>query len=166
MPKHHHHHHHHWHDDKKNRWGGTDKTGYAHQAGQPGPGPNPHRLYRSTDDKMIAGVCGGLAEYFGWEPTWIRLVVGGSIFFFGPMTVISYVAAAILIKKRPLGPARPTTEDERFWRTVTTRPRMGFSELKHKFRALDKRIADMEHAVISEEYGLRRAFRDLERGAH
>jgi len=161
MPeRHHHHHHHHWR-------GKRDRSGYAYQAGQPGPGPNPHRLYRSVDDKMIAGVCGGVAEYFGWEPTWLRLGVAASFFFAGPLTILGYVAAAVLIKKRPPhGLAAANPDEERFWRTVTTRPRMGFSDLKHRFRALDKRIADMEHAVISEEYGLRRAFRDLERGAN
>ncbi len=32
------------------------------------------RLTRSTSDKMIAGVCGGIANYFGWDPTIVRLV--------------------------------------------------------------------------------------------
>ncbi len=161
MPKHHHHHHHHHWDDK-----GRSRTGYAHQAGRPGPGPNPHKMRRSDTERMIAGVCGGVAEYFGWEVTWVRLAWAASFFFIGPFTILAYVIAAILMKKREPAPARPMPEDERFWRTVSTRPRMGFSEIKHKFRALDKRIAEMEHAVISEEYGLRRAFRDLERGAH
>ena len=32
------------------------------------------RLYRSRRDRMIAGVCGGLANYFGIDPTWVRLI--------------------------------------------------------------------------------------------
>ena len=46
----------------------------------------PKRLYRSRKEKVIAGVCGGLAEYFGVDPTLIRLIfvlfllVGGSAF--------------------------------------------------------------------------------------
>lgn len=34
----------------------------------------PKKLYQSIKDKMIAGVCGGLAEYFGVDSTWIRLI--------------------------------------------------------------------------------------------
>ena len=35
----------------------------------------PHkRLYRSRRDKMVAGVCGGLANFFDIDPTWIRLI--------------------------------------------------------------------------------------------
>lgn len=40
--------------------GGTDLT--------------PNRLTRSRSDRMIAGVCGGIAEYFGWDPTLVRIV--------------------------------------------------------------------------------------------
>jgi phage shock protein C len=44
------------------------------------------RLYRSKKDRMIAGICGGLADYFHMDPTWVRLLfiifllVGGSAF--------------------------------------------------------------------------------------
>ena len=44
------------------------------------------RLYRSRNERMIAGVCGGLADYFHVDPTWIRLLflifllAGGSAF--------------------------------------------------------------------------------------
>lgn len=47
---------------------------------------NYRRLYRSRRDRMIAGVCGGLADYFGVDPTWVRLIfiifllLGGSAF--------------------------------------------------------------------------------------
>ena len=39
------------------------------------------RLYRSTTDRKVAGVCGGLGEYFGVDPTiiriiWVALVLG------------------------------------------------------------------------------------------
>ena len=156
MPKHHHHHYHYH----------RERSGYARDAGRPGPGPNPHRFYRSRSDRWFAGVCGGIAEYFDWNPGFVRLAVFVSFFFFGPLTFFAYVGAALLTKSRPDAPSFRDVEEERFWRTMTTRPRMGMGELKHKFRAIDARIADMERAVVTEEYGLRRAFKDLERGAN
>lgn len=45
---------------------------------------NDKRLYRSSDQRMLAGVCGGIAEYFGWDPTLVRVgwivltLLGGS----------------------------------------------------------------------------------------
>lgn len=35
---------------------------------------NEKRLYRSKKDRMIAGVCGGIAEYFGIDPVLVRLI--------------------------------------------------------------------------------------------
>ena len=32
------------------------------------------KLYRSKNERMIAGVCGGIAEYFGWDPSIVRVV--------------------------------------------------------------------------------------------
>ena len=31
------------------------------------------RLYRSGKDKILGGVCGGVADYFGWDPTLVRI---------------------------------------------------------------------------------------------
>jgi phage shock protein C len=42
------------------------------------------RLYRSRNDRKLAGVCGGIAEYYGWDPTLVRVawivltLLGGS----------------------------------------------------------------------------------------
>jgi len=150
-----HHHHHHYHD----------REGYAYHAGDPGPGPNLHRLRRNIQRGKIAGVCRGLSDYFGWNVKYIRVGwVLAAVFFF-PMPIIAYGVAAIVMKPgRYDGPLYQSTEDERFWRTYSVKPRATFSELKHRFRALDTRIEEMEYAVTSNEYGLRKEFRDLERG--
>ena len=55
------------------------------------------KLYRSTKDKMIAGVCGGLADYFGIDVSIIRVItviltlcVGGGL--------LAYIICWIIIK--------------------------------------------------------------------
>jgi len=156
MPdRHYHHHHHHW----------RDREGYAYRAGEPGPGPNPHRLYKDKDNAVISGVCSGIASYYGWNPDGLRIgLVILSIFFF-PVPIIAYAIAAFVMKPGRDQRHMQSVEEKKFWRTFSTRPKATFSELKHRFRALDQRIADLETAVVSEEYGLRKAFHDLERGA-
>lgn len=60
------------------------------------------QLRRSTESKVIAGVCGGIAEYFDIDPTLIRLAwvlfcaLGGS-------GVLAYIIAAIIIPEAPAG---------------------------------------------------------------
>lgn len=58
------------------------------------------RLYKSNDNKMISGVCGGIAEYFNIDPTLVRL---GWVLFsaLGGSGIIAYIIAAIIIPKRP-----------------------------------------------------------------
>ena len=58
------------------------------------------KLYRSNQNKMIAGVCGGIAEYFGIDPTVVRLglVVLSLLPFSG---VLAYLIAAIIIPRAP-----------------------------------------------------------------
>ena len=58
------------------------------------------RLYRSQTNKMLWGVCGGVAEYFGIDPTIIRLVWAVLIFVLGT-GVLAYVIAAILMPQSP-----------------------------------------------------------------
>jgi len=56
------------------------------------------RLYRSNSNKMICGVCGGIAAYFGIDPTLVR--VGWAIltlFSAGIGGVIAYIVAAVII---------------------------------------------------------------------
>lgn len=63
----------------------------------------PKRLMRSSTDKDIGGVCAGFAEYFGVDPTLIRIVwVLISIFFAIVPGIIGYLAAWYIIPLAPL----------------------------------------------------------------
>ena len=54
------------------------------------------KLYRDPQNGMIAGVCAGVAEYFGWDPTWVRL--GWALFtLLGGSRLILYLIAAIIM---------------------------------------------------------------------
>ena len=54
-------------------------------------------LVRRRDSKMVAGVCSGVADYLGLDPTLVRLIaVVSAIFSFGAVAV-AYVAAWILM---------------------------------------------------------------------
>lgn len=57
------------------------------------------RLYKSND-KMLCGVCGGIAEYFNIDPTLVRL---GLVVFSlaGGSGVLAYIIAAVIIPDGP-----------------------------------------------------------------
>ncbi len=61
------------------------------------------RLYRSATDRVWAGVCGGLAEHFGWDPSMTRLAYALLTIFTGffPMLVLYIVMAAVIPNEPP-----------------------------------------------------------------
>ncbi len=59
------------------------------------------RLYRARDERMIAGVCGGLAKYFSIDPTIVRLIfVAASIAGDGG-GIILYLLMMIIVPIEP-----------------------------------------------------------------
>lgn len=54
------------------------------------------KLYRSERDRMIAGVCGGLAEYFNVDPVLVRLLWVAFTFFVGS-GILLYILACIIM---------------------------------------------------------------------
>lgn len=59
------------------------------------------RLYRSTSDKFIAGVCGGLGEYFGVDPAFIRILFVLLTFASG-FGLLAYLILWVTVRKRPV----------------------------------------------------------------
>ena len=59
------------------------------------------KLYKSNQNKMIDGVCGGIAEYFGIDPTVVRLI--WALFsLMGGSGILAYIIAAIIIPRSPV----------------------------------------------------------------
>lgn len=57
----------------------------------------PAKLKKSRVDKMIAGVCGGIAEYLGWDSTLIRVLFLILVFSsFGTMVLFYFILALIM----------------------------------------------------------------------
>ena len=52
------------------------------------------KLYKSSVNRMLCGVCGGIAEYFDIDPTLVRLVI---ITLMGGAGILAYIIAAIII---------------------------------------------------------------------
>lgn len=73
----------------------------------------PKRLYRSSTDKQIAGVCGGLGKYLDIDPTIIRLAFV-ALLIVGGQGLLLYIILAIVIPEEPLDytyPAKRKRDD-------------------------------------------------------
>ena len=59
------------------------------------------KLYRSRQEHMLAGICGGLANHFGIDPTWVRLIF--ILFFFaGGSALLVYIILWFIVPLEPL----------------------------------------------------------------
>jgi phage shock protein C len=58
------------------------------------------KLYRSVTDKMLGGVCGGLAEYFAIDPVIVRLIFVLAVIF-GGSGILAYIILWIVIPQKP-----------------------------------------------------------------
>ena len=127
------------------------------------PPYEPKRLYRSNDS-VIFGVCGGIAEYFDLPPFGVRLI--WILFSFTgiglPILLFSYVAMGIMLKRRPLEPP-PLYANDPFRGQAA--PRMSHSEMlaqvQQRFETLDRRLQRMESIVTRPGFGLEQKYRDL-----
>ena len=57
------------------------------------------KLYRNTGNKMIAGVCSGLAEYLNIDPTIVRLI--WALVGLSGASIVAYLIAALIIPEKP-----------------------------------------------------------------
>ena len=57
------------------------------------------KLYRSVNDRKIAGVCGGLAKYLNIDPTVIRVI--WALIALGGAGILAYIVCALIIPEEP-----------------------------------------------------------------
>ncbi|TET14284.1 MAG: PspC domain-containing protein [Dehalococcoidia bacterium] len=58
------------------------------------------RLYRSKDQRMIWGICGGLAQYFNIDPTIVRVIAVVTMIF-GGWSILAYIILRFVIPLEP-----------------------------------------------------------------
>lgn len=147
-------------------------------------------LHRDPENGRIAGVCAGVAEYFGLETWLVRiLAVTGFFLLAGPFMLVAYVAAWFILDKKPgsgnsgkkaqfKGHAVRQKFSSKGWHNgdaaenkkveVKTQvwqagepPRQAYYDIKHKFKNIEKRLRNVETYVTSSEFQLNREINKL-----
>jgi phage shock protein PspC (stress-responsive transcriptional regulator) len=89
---------------------GTIEAYSAKTQGEPMEAHEPKRLYRSRDDRMIGGVCGGLGRHFGIDPVIVR-IAAVVLLLFGGASALAYLAFLLLVPEEPRPGEPPPTTD-------------------------------------------------------
>ena len=88
---------------------------------------SPTRLYKNRENKVLCGVCAGIADYFGFDVTLTRVLAVLSQFMF-PATFLVYIALCILLPDRP-DQLYKSESDKEFWKGVRVSPTTTFSDV-------------------------------------
>ena len=125
------------------------------------PEPSRQRLYRDTRRAWLAGVCAGIADYFGVSAGLVRFLTFLSAVFFTMPAVFGYFIAALVLKRRPSTCMRAAKRRPSGARSAWS-PAAPRTISCAKFQELERRLRAAEARVTSSEFRLRRQFKDLE----
>ncbi|MCL2683003.1 MAG: PspC domain-containing protein [Bacteroidales bacterium] len=115
-------------------------------------------LRRSINNRVIGGVCGGIAEYFGIDPVLIRLIFV-IMAIFGGAGVILYILAWIVMPERSLNDSiqdaeivdndkKKTDETlEKEFKNVAQELKNSFKEVEKEFKDVEKEFKDVEKEI-------------------
>lgn len=120
-------------------------------------------LYRDIENKKIAGVCAGLADYSSINVNLIRVLTVIGAFTFSFVFIAAYIAAIIFLKPKPVD-LYTDEEDEEYWRKYRKSPRNTLAEARNKFRRLEQKLRKLETYVTSSKFNLDREFEEMDNG--
>ena len=102
----------------------SETTDDGQQSAPPPPQPARRRLRRSRDERVVAGVCGGVARHLGVDPVLVRIVLVATVVF-GGFGVVAYVAAWLMVPEE--GSDKPLLGGARSRQTVQLAIVLGFA---------------------------------------
>ena len=118
------------------------------------------RFYRNRDRAVVAGVCAGLADYFGFNLKVTRILAVICLLMAMPMTLLIYFGTVFLVPSAP-DLSRHEHRDPGFRQALRSEPKRTMGDVKRRFRALDDRLARLERYVTSSRFDLDEEFRKL-----
>jgi phage shock protein C len=143
-------------------------------------------LHRDPNKGKIAGVCAGIAEYFGMEIWLVRILTLTGFFLLAPpFFFVGYIAAWFILEKKPRGLStklkhdafEPTSQYDKAqgkgWHNISEQesekvivkskiwqagepPKQAFIDIKQRFTKNESRLRKMETYVTSSEFQLNR----------
>jgi phage shock protein C len=127
-------------------------------------------LKRNPEKGKIAGVCAGIAEYYGWETWLIRIIAISGLFLSGSFFFFAYIAAWVILEKKSpaAGWKSKVTDDNAVHFEIKSKvwqagqpPRQAFYEIKSTFDNLEMRLQQMESYVTSKQFTVNREINKL-----
>lgn len=112
------------------------------------------RFYLDKRNKRFMGVCSGIADYFGWDATWVRIgAVAATVLGVGFLPLV-YLAAGWIADPKPSMLYNESAEERQFWKNVRVAPQRTVRDVHASFRESDRRLRDLEAYVTTSNSSL------------
>ena len=119
------------------------------------------RFYRDKRHGKLFGVCAGIADYTGFDVSLVRVGFLAAVFMSGGGILPFYLIAALVTPTKPLSLERADSEERQFWQGVRASPARAARDISSRFKDMDRRLADIESYVTTENRSLAREIEQL-----
>ena len=119
------------------------------------------RFYRDKRNGKVLGLCAGIADYTGIDTNLVRWMMVLATFFSGGSTIPFYFVAGWIAPDRPHELERDSVDQQQFWQGVRASPARTARGIASSFRDIDRRLADIEQYVTTENRSLAREIDSL-----
>ncbi len=123
--------------------------------------PSRTRFYRNKRDGKVNGICAGIADYTGLDVTLIRIMLVAAILIGAGALLPVYFIAGWIADDQPREIATDDKDERKFWQGVRASPGQSARDIRGRMRAIDRRLADIEQYVTTENRSLAREIEEL-----
>jgi len=123
--------------------------------------PSRTRFYLDRRNGKIMGVCAGIADYTGFDVTLVRVFMVAALFMSSFAILPVYFITGWIADDKPRELRGDDREDQRFWQGVRQSPTRTARDIRSRMRDIDRRLADIESYVTTENRTLAREIEQL-----
>jgi phage shock protein C len=119
------------------------------------------RFYRDKRNGKLFGVCAGIADYTGFDVSLVRVCFLAAMLMSGGGILPFYFIAAMVTPTKPAAFERADSEERQFWQGVRASPARAARDIRSRMKDIDRRLADIESYVTTENRSLAREIEQL-----
>jgi phage shock protein C len=119
------------------------------------------RFYRDKRNGKVNGICAGIADYTGFDVTLVRICMIAALFLSSGSILPIYFIAGWVAPNKPRELDYEDREQRQFWQGVRASPARSARDIRGRFKDIDRRLADIESYVTTENRTLAREIEQL-----
>ena len=123
--------------------------------------PSRTRFYRDKRNGKVMGICAGIADYTGFDVSLVRIAVIATVFLSSGSIIPLYFIAGWIAPDKPRELEVSNVEEQQFWRSVRRSPARTARDIRLQLKDIDRRLADVESYVTTENRTLAREIEQL-----